>query len=58
MERDGLLELLKETNRRKRAEDAKQAVISKRSGSSSPNERAKEDEEAINLYIVLSDIKH
>ena len=58
LERDGLLELLKETNRRKRAEDAKQAVISKRSGSSSPNERAKEDEEAINLYIVLSDIKH
>ena len=60
LERDGMLDLLKEAGRKKRAEQAKANFFNQQNNrvrSLSP-EPAKEDEDAINLYIVLSDMRH
>ena len=59
LERDGMLELLKEAGRKKRAEQARANFMNQqnRQRSASP-EPAREDEDAINLYIVLSDMRY
>lgn len=60
LERDGMLELLKEAGRKKRAEQAKANFLmnQNRTHALSPSASGKEDEDAINLYIVLSDMRH
>lgn len=59
LERDGLLEMLREAARQKRGEVRKQQLLTnQRRGTSPSPDPTTEDQEAINLYILLSDMKY
>ena len=53
-----MLDLLKDAGRKKRAEQAKANFMNHNRQRSASPEPAKEDEDAINLYIVLSDMRY
>ena len=53
-----MLDLLKEAGRKKRAEQAKANFMNQNRQRSASPEPAREDEDAINLYIVLSDMRY
>ena len=53
-----MLDLLKEAGRRKRAEQAKANFLNQNRQRSPSPDVVREDEDAINLYVVLSDMRH